>query len=278
MLPSGLKFRAARHWLGLLLLIATLPARALDYQFFKSDGVNIAYTDSGSGVPVIFLHGLEGTYEKSQEKIGDGLSKGFRMIGLDQRGHGRSDKPQDSDAYGKHLARDVLNLMDRLQIQKAHVVGHSLGGIVAVYLAAHHPERFLSAVTIGNGLFYRSELTLIGWLLRGTYTWTDIKVFLGAADEVSRSANDYNALASLLQNLHELTVTEDQAVAMKLPLLGMRGGEEDDPNDTVERLVAINPSVQMIRIEAEDHISILSSEKFIQGLSAFLSRHNPSGV
>ncbi|HSW15129.1 MAG TPA: alpha/beta fold hydrolase [Solimonas sp.] len=271
--PARSKIRTAPLWLGFLLLIAPLPASAHDYRFFKSDGSSIAYTDYGSGVPVIFLHGLGGTYESHLGRTGDVLSKEFRVLGVDQRGFGRSDKPHDGDAYGEHMANDVLNLMDRLQIRKAHLVGHSMGGIVAMYLVARHPERFHSGVTIGNGLFSRRELTLIGWLIRGISAWERTKAFFGAAGK-PQTGSDPVAAVLAARNLKDLAVTEQQAAALKLPLLGMRGGEEDDPNDTVERLVTINPSVEMIRIESEDHISLLTREAFTQGLREFLLRHN----
>jgi pimeloyl-ACP methyl ester carboxylesterase len=254
--------------------MVAFPAAAYDYQFFKSDDCNIAYTDYGSGTPVIFLHGLGIDYEKSLGPAGDMLAKDFRVIGVDQRGFGRSDKPHDGDAYGKHMADDVLNLMDHLHIQKAHLVGHSMGGVVAMYLVANHPERFYSAVTIGNGLFTRNELVLIGWLIEGKDAWSRVERYFGAADP--HPGDDRLAAVLAARHLDEMAVTEEQAAAIKLPVLAMRGGNKDDPRDTVERLAKVNPSVQMIRIESEDHFSMLSNGQFQQGLRVFLLRHDPA--
>jgi pimeloyl-ACP methyl ester carboxylesterase len=260
----GLRFGAAALW-----LLAAMPAIAHDYVRFESDGARIAYTDYGSGAPVIFLHALNGDFQNSLQLAGDRIAKDFRVIGVDQRGFGRSDRPHDADAYGQHMARDVLNLMDHLQIHQAHLVGHSMGGVVVMYLIATHPERFHSAVTIGNGLFTQRELQLIGWLIKGADAWARVKMFFGAADALP-AGSDRVASVLAARNLQDLAITETQAAAIKLPLLAMRGGENDDPRNTVERLAAVNPAVKMIRIESEDHVSMLSNEKLLQELPAFL--------
>ena len=256
-------------WLSLILLAAVPTAGAYDYRYFTSDGVNLAYADLGFGTPVILLHGFESDFEEGFKPAAELLSHHFRVIGLDLRGHGRSGKPHDEAVYGKHLATDVLNLMDGLHIQRAHVVGHSMGGIVALYLVANHPERFSSGVTIGNGLF-KQELTAIGWLFRGMFAWSDFKQYVGLS--ASQPGRDGEALLDVAKSLNELTVSEQQAAAIRVPLMAIRGGPKDDPHDTVERLVKVNPSVKMLRIEAEDHASILSSAAFLQGLNTFLQQ------
>ena len=264
-----------RLWFGLLMLCAALPAAARDYRYFQSDGVRIAYTDYGSGVPVILLHGLNGNYDFGMSQLGDPLSKEFRVIGIDQRGFGLSGKPHEAEAYGKHMATDVLNLMDHLKIQKAHVVGHSLGGIVSLYLAANHTQRFHSAVTIGNGLFTQGQLSLIGWLLKGMFAWEDVKLFFGGS--VFRLPG-HDGVASVLvaRNLTPLTVTEQQAAAIRIPLLVARGGEKDDPRSTAEHLKAINPGVRFLRLETEDHGSMLKAPAFQRELRLFLLKANPA--
>lgn len=255
--------------LGALLLLAALPARAYDYRSFQSDGLRIAYVDYGSGAPVILLHGLNGSYEHGIANLGDPLSQQFRVIGIDQRGFGRSGKPHEGAAYGKHLATDVLNLMDHLKIRKAQVVGHSMGGIVAVYLAAHHPQCFDSAVTIGNGLFTQGQLSLIGWLLKGMSAWESVKIFFGGT-AFRLPGHDAEASVAAARNLRDLSVTDAQAAAIRIPVLAARGGEEDDPRNTAEHLLAVNPSVKLLRLEAENHMTILRSTVFQRELRQFL--------
>jgi hypothetical protein len=99
--------------------------------------------------------------------------------------------------------------------------------------------------------------------------WSNVKAFFGFDDA---PPTDKRSAVSVLvaQSLKELAVTEDEAIAIKLSLLAMRAGNQDDPNDTVERLAKINPSVKMIHIETEDHGSMLTNEQFRQDLKAFL--------
>ncbi|MDP9140559.1 MAG: alpha/beta fold hydrolase [Pseudomonadota bacterium] len=257
-----------------LLLFSAQGASARDYAVYESEGAELAYTDNGSGDTVIILHGFDGAFEPALTPLAERLSPSFRVIGIDQRGHGRSDKPHGEDAYGKHLATDVLKLMDHLGIPTAHLIGHSMGGIVALNLAANYPERFHSAVTIGNGLFTRAELKLIGWLIKGKFAWARVKAFVGINGESPRPEHDSVALLLLVGSLHELTVSEEQAAAIKVPLMGMRGGPDDDPSDTVEQLAQVNPAVEMIRIESEDHLSTLKCETCLTALEVFLIRHS----
>ena len=78
------------------------------------------------------------------------LSRDHRVIAFDLRGHGESGKPHDPARYGREMALDIIRLLDHLGIRRAHVVGYSLGAILASQLLTLHPERFLSATLIGG--------------------------------------------------------------------------------------------------------------------------------
>lgn len=116
---------------------------------FDSNGVEIAFYDEGRGDPVVVLHGFAADAEYMK-----GLSKSlveadYRVITIDQRGHGRSGKPHKADAYGVEMADDVVRLLDHLRRPKAHVVGYSMGGCIVNNLRDRHPNR-LYTVTIGG--------------------------------------------------------------------------------------------------------------------------------
>jgi pimeloyl-ACP methyl ester carboxylesterase len=68
------------------------------------------------------------------------LEKDFRVIAFDARGHGKSDKPRDPSAYGRQQALDVVRLLDALRIDRAHIVGYSLGGSTVAQLLTLHPD------------------------------------------------------------------------------------------------------------------------------------------
>lgn len=109
----------------------------LDY--VVAGGVKTRYLEAGEGPPLLLLHGTGGHLEAYARNL-RGLSQTFRVIAYDMVGHGFSDKPDRPytvDFYVEHL----LSLMDTLGLSRAHLSGESLGGWVAAWLAAHHPER-----------------------------------------------------------------------------------------------------------------------------------------
>jgi pimeloyl-ACP methyl ester carboxylesterase len=142
--------------IALLFAIAvTLSGQAVapPDQFFTSNGVQIRYVEQGSGSPVVMLHGYTGTLDR--HFVGSGvfatIAKDHRAIAMDLRAHGKSGKPHDPKAYGDELAQDVVRLLDHLKIQRAHVVGYSLGAIIAGRLATTNPDRLMSVAFIGRG-------------------------------------------------------------------------------------------------------------------------------
>ena len=118
---------------------------------FDSDGVAINYFEQGGGTPVILVHGLGINAQANWMATGvfQRLAKHYRVIALDLRGHGLSGKPHEPEQYGPKMAEDIVRLMDHLRIEKAHVMGYSLGGFVVLKLIALHPERLLSAAPCG---------------------------------------------------------------------------------------------------------------------------------
>ncbi len=122
-------------------------------RFVDSAGVRIRYIDVGprDGEPVVLIHGGFGSIEWHWGESGviDALDDDYRVIALDCRGHGKSDKPLDPEMYGNEMVDDVVRLLDHLKIDKAHIVGYSLGGRIAYKLVADHPKRVISAMPCG---------------------------------------------------------------------------------------------------------------------------------
>src|SRR5262245_56603000 len=107
--------------LALTSSLAAVPEPPLRDKFFVSGGIRIHYVESGHGAPIVLIHGLAGSVERHWLNSGilAGLAADHRVIALDLRGHGRSGKPHDPRAYGKEMSRDVIRLLDHLQIQRA---------------------------------------------------------------------------------------------------------------------------------------------------------------
>ena len=138
-------------------VLATAPLRAEDAKsrfFTASDGTKIHYFELGAGgTPVILIHGYtanaEGKWIKSG--IAQALAARHRVIAIDARGHGRSDKPHDPGKYGPQMAQDVIELMDHLKIGKAHIHGYSMGGAMLTQILTRNQDRLITAVFGGSG-------------------------------------------------------------------------------------------------------------------------------
>jgi pimeloyl-ACP methyl ester carboxylesterase len=132
--------------------VLAAPGGEPTHEFFTtSDGVKIHYMQLGqTGSYVVLIHGYTGSAEGNwfRNGIATALAASHRVVALDCRNHGRSDKPQIN---GPGKAEDVIELMDRLHIQKAHLHGYSMGGAITGTLLASHPDRFLTAAFGGSG-------------------------------------------------------------------------------------------------------------------------------
>lgn len=115
--------------------------------FVDVQGVKLHYEDKGSGKVILFIHGNTGSWRWWQKTL-DLLPPGFRGIAVDLRGAGESDKPgtgYDIPQYGE----DLYGLVRKLGLSDIHLVGHSLGGAVALQIALDHPE-VLRSLTMVN--------------------------------------------------------------------------------------------------------------------------------
>ncbi|MCP3098030.1 alpha/beta hydrolase [Myxococcus sp. K15C18031901] len=132
------------------------PAPPVDRWFTASDGVRLHYLEvAGRGTPIILLHGFMGGAEPSW--IAPGIAQvlaeeGYRLVILDQRGHGASDKPHSAASYGERNVTDVIELMDALGLHRVHLVGYSMGASMTRVLMARIPERIISASLGGAGV------------------------------------------------------------------------------------------------------------------------------
>src|SRR6185295_5666647 len=127
-----------------------------------ADRVRIAYETAGAGRPIILAHGFASDRKQNWMHVGwyeTLISAGFRVIALDFRGHGESDKPHDDGAYGDKMLGDVLSVMDAEKIESAHLMGYSMGAILSVGLLMTQPQRFRRLILGGIGESYFNPKT-----------------------------------------------------------------------------------------------------------------------
>jgi pimeloyl-ACP methyl ester carboxylesterase len=120
-------------------------------EVLTEDGIRLYYEEAGSGVPVIFVHEFAGDHRAWEPQVRY-LSRTHRCVTFASRGYLPSDVPTSPEAYSQDLARsDVIAVLDALGIEKAHIVGHSMGAYTALHVGIHHPDRCLSIAAIGCG-------------------------------------------------------------------------------------------------------------------------------
>jgi len=117
-------------------------------RFIATNGIQLHYLDHpGDGPPLVLMPGLTANAHSFDGLIDAGLSPVLRVLALDLRGRGLSDKPISGYSMADHAA-DVIGLLDALELPQVILGGHSFGGLLTIYLAAHYPERFSKLVVI----------------------------------------------------------------------------------------------------------------------------------
>jgi pimeloyl-ACP methyl ester carboxylesterase len=119
--------------------------------FADNNGVRIHYEVEGDGPPLVLIHGFLADLEYWR-LLGyiEALNSNYRVVSIDMRGHGQSDKPHEPEDYGEtQRVGDILAILDAEGVQRAHVWGYSMGGTVGFLLAYHAPDRVASLITGG---------------------------------------------------------------------------------------------------------------------------------
>ncbi len=115
------------------------------------DGVKLYYEEVGSGIPIVFVHEFAGDYRSYESQIRY-FGQKYRCIAYNARGYPPSDVPKDGESYSQARARDDIRaVLDALKIDKAHIVGLSMGGFATLHFGISYPERARSLVVAGCG-------------------------------------------------------------------------------------------------------------------------------
>lgn len=269
-----------------LAVLSITPVHAADLEegSFDSNGVAIRYITKGQGQTVMLVHGFSATAEANWVLPGvfEGLAKDFRVVAIDNRGHGKSGKPHDPGAYGDEMARDVLRLLDHLKIDQAHVVGYSMGGFIAMRLLALAPERFASAVIGGAG--WRPPggpdplmEELAGSLERGEGISPLLRALqppgqpapppeqLSMMNQMVMSTNDPLALAAAIRGMAQLGITEEILRANEVPVLAVIGSL-DPLKAGVDAMTGVMAGLEVKVIDGADHITALMNPQYAKPL------------
>jgi pimeloyl-ACP methyl ester carboxylesterase len=244
---------------------------------FDSDGVGIAYSDEGEGEPILLIHGFASNVAANWRDvgwIGALAASGRRVIALDNRGHGESEKLYDPSGYGApSMAEDARRLLDHLGIARADVMGYSMGARIATFLLLRHQQRVRSAILAGVGIN----------LVRGMVGSGPIAKALEApriedvSNDTARSfrafaektGSDLKALAACMRGPREKITPEDLA-RIRIPVL-VATGSEDVIAGSGRELTSLIPGAQLLEITGRDHMKAVGDARFRQGVLDFLT-------
>jgi pimeloyl-ACP methyl ester carboxylesterase len=260
--------------------------------FFDSNGVKIRYVSEGTGEPLVLIHGFAARAEM-WEPLFPALTKDFRVIALDCRGHGQSDKPYDPRLHGKENVEDIVRLLDSLKIDKAHLAGYSMGAEIAGNVLVIHPERLLSVTLGGGGPAFeptaenraRQKLAAesleagkgIGPVLIAATPAGATKPTPEIADAISKMIigdQDQKALAASVRGGMTLEVTEAQLKANRVPVQFIYGSN-DGTHESRQQLnrIAKLLGAQIQVIDGGDHVSTLTRPEFLGAMRSLLAKH-----
>ncbi|PZM11238.1 alpha/beta fold hydrolase [Rhizobium tubonense] len=250
------------------------------FSTFVHDGLHLAFFDEGdrSAIPVLLIHGFASTANVNW--VNPGWLKtlgeaGYRVIAIDNRGHGASDKPHDAEAYRPWImADDAVALLDHLDISEANVMGYSMGARISAFLALAHPERVRSLVFGGLGI----------GMTDGVGDWDPIADALLAPslDQVThprgqmfrafaeQTKSDRVALAACIRGSRDLISREDMATIAAPALIGV--GTKDDIAGSPQELADIMPNAVALDIPNRDHMLAVGDRVFKKAVLEFYER------
>ncbi|MGA2287445.1 alpha/beta fold hydrolase [Bradyrhizobium sp.] len=247
---------------------------------FHNGAVEIAYLDEGEGDPILLVHGFASTSNVNwvyPAWVSELKKNRRRVIAFDNRGHGASTKLYDPEAYHiPTMADDVSALMDHLQIERADIMGYSLGARMAAWLALHQPQRLRSAIFGGIGMA----------LIEGGGPGENVAEALEApslddvTDPVGRTfrafadqtRSDRRALAACLRGSRSL-MTRDEAAGITVPVL-IAVGTSDEIAGSAQALGKIIGGAEVLDIPNRDHMRTVGDKVYKTGVLSFLS-HRP---
>lgn len=243
--------------------------------YANSDGVKLFYEEAGSGTTIIFIHEFAGDYRSWEPQMRH-FSARYHCVCYSARGYPPSDIPNDPQDYQQHIqADDAARLLDHLGVQKAHIVGLSMGGFATLHFGLRNPQKALSLSVTGCGYgaekgdrerfmkdaekvaleydhngskavadFYSESSTRVQFQNKNPRGWAEFKAQL-AEHSAAGAANTMRGYQKTRPSLYDL---EEQLEQLTVPTLIVTG-DEDEP--------CLEPSLYLKRTIPSAGLSVL---------------------
>jgi pimeloyl-ACP methyl ester carboxylesterase len=241
-----------------------------------SDGVRIAYEEAGAGEPIVLVHGFAS--DRGQNWRAPGwyetlTGAGRRVIAMDCRGHGESDKPHDPAAYGDRMIDDIATVMAAAGISGADIMGYSMGGMLAMGLLMLRPDLARRTIVAGVGETYFRDAPIRRREIADALVAPDPDMIVDPVNRQFRifagqAGKDLPALAACMRA--ERTIfTREQLGRWPGPLLVVCG-EKDVLTGKPDGLARVFPDGHAVIVPNRDHMTAVGDKVYKQAVLAFL--------
>jgi pimeloyl-ACP methyl ester carboxylesterase len=244
---------------------------------FNSDGVVIAYEEEGEGQPVLLIHGFASNARVNWRDTGwyaTLAGAGRRVIAIDNRGHGESEKLYEPALYSAAImAEDARRLLDHLAIERADVMGYSMGARITAFLAIAYPRRVTRAILAGlagnmlGGFGHRDAIAAaLEAPSLADITDRGVRSFRAFAEQTK---SDLKALAACMRSRGP-RIDRDLLATVSCPVLVV-AGEKDDLAGPVAPLVEAIPGARGLTLAGRNHMNAVGDKAYKEAVIEFLT-------
>lgn len=213
-----------------------------DHTWTAPDGTEFHYVEQGEGTPVILIHGFTSSAVGNWFRTGvaQKIARTNRVIALDMRGHGATG-PSPENSSGTMIG-DVVDFLDHLGLERAHIGGYSMGGATTAGLMREAPERFITAALLGIGV-------------------------AGPSEDPPEPPEGAPPGAPAPRQPVDLTTVD-------FPVIAINGGE-DRPHEKTERMWRELERFTHVVVPGRDHLQTPRDPRFGDALATFIRAHDP---
>jgi pimeloyl-ACP methyl ester carboxylesterase len=245
-------------------------------QKFNSAGVEIAYEIWGQGPPVLLIHGFASN--RNVNWLGTGWVRvlteaGHQVIAIDNRGHGDSEKLYDSDLYSASImADDAFRLLEHLKIERADVMGYSMGARISAFLTMAHPTHIRRAVFAGlasrmiTGVGGSEEIALA--MEAESVAEVGDRGARGFRIFADSTKSDRRALAACIRS-SRVKISAEALAEIKVPVLVVAGDLDEVAGNVAELVCAIPGSTGLV-LPGRNHMNAVGDKGYKDAVVAFL--------
>ncbi len=259
---------------------------------FDNKGIKIYYEIIGEGPDLFLVHGFASNLENNWKSTNwvKTLKDSNRLILIDNRGHGKSGKPLDSNLYGANMVTDILGLMDHLSIKQSNFFGYSMGSSLTLSIIINYPEKVKGAILGGytipmtentqTKMFHSLIVDALKVENKDMVKNPVAKQFRVFAESTGENLAALAAVMESMGNVNEPKLSNEAQIKktlknIKIPILSVCGSD-DVLLQNKTMYAELVPGACHFQIQGKDHLTVVADAKFHLVVKEFLKYINKS--